>query len=66
MLMICIFYQYNCSLLHLFDHGFVQALLCLSTGSIIHALNDEQGITKMSSTKIITPVSYICIFIGSI
>jgi len=66
MVMICGFSQYNASLFHLINHGFFKALLFLSAGSIIHALNDEQDIRKMGSMRMITPLSYICIFIGSI
>nr|ALO20660.1 NADH dehydrogenase subunit 5 [Catablema vesicarium] len=66
MVMICGFSQYNSSLFHLLNHGFFKALLFLSAGSIIHALTDEQDIRKMGSMRFITPLSYICIFIGSI
>ena len=66
MVMICGFSQYNTGLFHLINHGFFKALLFLSAGSIIHSLSDEQDIRKMGGMKIITPVSYICIFIGSI
>ena len=66
MVMICGFSQYNTGLFHLVNHGFFKALLFLSAGSIIHALSDEQDIRKMGIMKIITPFSYIAIFIGSI
>ena len=66
MVMICGFSQYNSSLFHLLNHGFFKALLFLSAGSIIHALTDEQDIRKMGSMRFITPLSYVCIFIGSI
>lgn len=66
MVMICGFSQYNSALFHLINHGFFKALLFLSAGSIIHALTDEQDLRKMGSMRIVTPLSYICIFIGSI
>lgn len=66
MVMICGFSQYNSSLFHLLNHGFFKALLFLSAGSIIHALTDEQDVRKMGSMRYITPLSYACIFIGSI
>lgn len=66
MVMICGFSQYSTGLFHLINHGFFKALLFLSAGSIIHALSDEQDIRKMGIMKIITPFSYIAIFIGSI
>lgn len=66
MVMICGFSHYNSSLFHLVNHGFFKALLFLSAGSIIHSLNDEQDIRRMGLMINVTPLSYICIFIGSI
>lgn len=66
MVMICGFSQYNAGLFHLVNHGFFKALLFLSAGSVIHSLNDEQDIRKMGGLKHITPLTFICIFIGSI
>nr|ALO20621.1 NADH dehydrogenase subunit 5 [Melicertum octocostatum] len=66
MVMICGFSQYNSGLFHLINHGFFKALLFLSAGSIIHALSDEQDLRKMGGMSLITPLSYSCIFIGSI
>lgn len=65
MLTICGFSYYNTSLFHLFNHGFFKALLFLSAGMIIHALNDEQDIRKMGGLKNILPYSLICLSIGS-
>lgn len=66
MVMICGFSQYNLSLFHLINHGFFKALLFLSAGSIIHAINNEQDMRKTGSLKNLLPLSYICIFSGSI
>lgn len=66
MVMICGFSQYNTGLFHLVNHGFFKALLFLSAGSIIHALNDEQDFRKMGSMNNITPFTYSCIAIGSL
>lgn len=66
MVMICGFSQYNSGLFHLVNHGFFKALLFLSAGSIIHALGDEQDMRRMGAMKVVTPLTYICIFIGSI
>jgi NADH-ubiquinone oxidoreductase chain 5 len=66
MVMICGFSQYNAGLFHLVNHGFFKALLFLSAGSIIHALNDEQDFRKMGGMNLITPFSYVCIVIGSV
>ena len=66
MVMVCGFSQYNSGLFHLVNHGFFKALLFLSAGSVIHAMMDEQDIRKMGALRLITPLSYTCIFIGSI
>merc|ERR1739842_157297 len=47
MVMICGFSHYYCGLFHLFNHGFFKALLFLSAGSIIHAVNNEQDMRKI-------------------
>ena len=66
MVMICGFSQYNTGLFHLVNHGFFKALLFLSAGSVIHALNDEQDFRKMGSMNNITPLTYTCIIVGSL
>ena len=66
MVMICGFSHYHCGLFHLFNHGFFKALLFLSAGSIIHAVNNEQDMRKTGNLKITLPLSYICIVIGSL
>lgn len=65
MVIICGFSYYDLSLFHLLNHGFFKALLFLSAGSIIHAINDEQDIRKVGGTLQSIPFSYICMFIGS-
>ena len=66
MVVICGFSYYDLSLFHLLNHGFFKALLFLSAGSIIHAVNDEQDIRKIGGVLQSIPFSYICMFIGSI
>ena len=66
MIMICGFSFYDLGLFHLINHGFFKALLFLSAGSIIHAINDEQDMRKYGSLKIFLPSIYIFIIIGSI
>lgn len=53
------------SLFHLNNHAFFKALLFLSSGSIIHTINDEQDIRKMGGLKLLLPYVYITINIGS-
>lgn len=57
---------YNISLFHLFNHAFFKALLFLSAGSVIHAINDEQDMRKMGSLISFLPVTYSAILIGSL
>nr|WJJ70249.1 NADH dehydrogenase subunit 5 [Agalma elegans] len=66
MVMICGFSHYYCGLFHLFNHGFFKALLFLSAGSIIHAVNNEQDMRKIGGVKFTLPLSYICIVVGSL
>jgi NADH-ubiquinone oxidoreductase chain 5 len=66
MIMICGFSFYDLSLFHLINHGFFKALLFLSAGSIIHAINDEQDMRKYGALKNLLPLIYIFITIGSI
>jgi len=66
MVMICGFSHYYCGLFHLFNHGFFKALLFLSAGSIIHAVNNEQDMRKSGSLKATLPLSYISVIIGSL
>ena len=57
---------YNISLFHLFNHAFFKALLFLSAGSVIHAINDEQDMRKMGSLISFLPITYSAILIGSL
>ena len=58
--------NYFASIFHLFNHGFFKALLFLSAGSVIHAMNDEQDLRKLGGLVSIMPVTYVCMFIGSL
>ena len=54
------------SLYHLFNHGFFKALLFLSAGCIIHALNNEQDVRRMGGLMRHLPCSYQYIVLGSL
>ena len=47
MIFICGLSYYSIGVFHLFNHAFLKALLFLSSGSVIHAMNDEQDFRKM-------------------
>jgi proton-translocating NADH-quinone oxidoreductase chain L len=58
--------NYIFSLFHLLTHAFFKALLFLSAGAIIHALQNEQDIRRMGSLRFFLPFCYISTFIGSL
>ena len=57
---------YNVGLFHLANHAFFKALLFLTAGGIIHAVNDEQDMRKMGGLIRILPLCYSIILVGSI
>jgi len=57
---------YNVSFFHLINHAFFKALLFLTSGIIIHALNNEQDTRKMGGMVKLLPYSYSFMLIGSL
>lgn len=66
MVMVCGVSNYSISLFHLLNHGFFKALLFLSAGSVIHAVNGEQDMRKMGGLIRSIPFTYTMILIGSL
>jgi NADH-ubiquinone oxidoreductase chain 5 len=58
--------QYHLALYHLVNHAFFKALLFLSAGSVIHAINDEQDQRRMGGLIRFIPFTYTMILIGSL
>lgn len=58
--------QYNVALFHLVNHAFFKALLFLSAGSIIHAMDNEQDMRRLGGLVKLLPFSYSMILIGSL
>ena len=58
--------NYSVGFFHLTNHAFFKALLFLSAGSVIHAVNDEQDMRKMGGLKNLVPFTYSMIVIGSL
>lgn len=66
MALVCGIGEFSLSLFHLFNHAFFKALLFLSAGSLIHSLSDEQDFRKSGNLKWSSPLSLICVVIGSL
>jgi len=66
MITACGLSAYNASIFHLSNHAFFKALLFLSAGSVIHAMNNEQDLRKMGGLINLLPFTYTMILIGSL
>lgn len=58
--------SYSVGIFHLGNHAFFKALLFLSSGAVIHAINDEQDIRKIGGLAKLLPITYCFILFGSI
>ena len=59
-------FSYTIAIFHLTTHAFFKALLFLGSGSVIHAMHDEQDITKMGGLKSKIKITFITFIIGSL
>jgi NADH-ubiquinone oxidoreductase chain 5 len=66
MVFACGLSNYSISMFHLINHAYFKALLFLSAGSVIHALNDEQDMRRMGGLLQVLPYTYVMILIGSL
>ena len=57
---------YQASIFHLITHAFFKAMLFLCAGSVIHAMGDEQDMRKMGGIWRKVPITYGCMWIGSL
>jgi len=57
---------YSAAIFHLFTHAFFKALLFLGSGSVIHAVSDEQDMRKMGGLRKLIPVTYWMMVIGTL
>ncbi len=57
---------YPVAIFHLFTHAFFKALLFLGSGSVIHAVSDEQDMRKMGGLYRIIPVTYAMMLVGTL
>ncbi len=57
---------WTAAIFHLMAHGFFKGLLFLDSGSVIHAVHDEQDMRKMGGLSKKIPITYWTMLIGSI
>ena len=57
---------YTAAMFHVTTHAFFKALLFLGSGSVIHAMSDEQDIRKMGGLRKKIPVTHITFLIGTL
>jgi len=57
---------YPAAIFHLFTHAFFKALLFLGSGSVIHAMSDEQDMRRMGGIYKLIPFTYAMMWIGSL
>lgn len=57
---------FGAGIFHLMTHAFFKALLFLGSGAVLHAMHDEQDITKMGGLRKYMPTTYKTFLVGSI
>jgi len=57
---------YGAGIFHLFTHAFFKALLFLCSGSVIHAMSDEQDMRRMGGLRKLIPYTYWTMIIGTL
>ncbi|MEQ9144655.1 MAG: NADH-quinone oxidoreductase subunit L [Parvibaculaceae bacterium] len=57
---------YEAAMFHLFTHAFFKALLFLGSGSVIHAMSDEQDMRRMGGLYKLIPATWVMMLIGTL
>jgi len=57
---------YQIGIFHLFTHAFFKALLFLGSGSVIHAMSDEQDMRKMGGLRKHLPYTWAMMLAGTL
>ncbi len=55
---------FGAAMFHLMTHAFFKALMFLGSGSVIHAMHEEQDIRKMGGLKKYMPITHWTFFFG--
>jgi NADH-quinone oxidoreductase subunit L len=55
---------FGAAMFHLMTHAFFKALMFLGSGSVIHAMHEEQDIRKMGGLKKYLPITHWTFFFG--
>lgn len=55
---------FGAGMMHLMTHAFFKALMFLGSGSVIHAMHEEQDIRKMGGLKKYLPITHATFVIG--
>ncbi|MCB0369082.1 MAG: NADH-quinone oxidoreductase subunit L [Bdellovibrionales bacterium] len=55
---------FGAGMFHLMTHAFFKALMFLGSGSVIHAMHEEQDIRKMGGLKKYMPITHLTFFAG--
>ena len=55
---------FSASMFHLMTHAFFKALMFLGSGSVIHAMHEEQDIRKMGGLRKYMPITHITFLMG--
>ncbi|HSK51770.1 MAG TPA: NADH-quinone oxidoreductase subunit L, partial [Clostridia bacterium] len=57
---------FTAAIFHLMTHGFFKGLLFLGSGSVIHAVHEEQDMRNMGGLRRKIPVTYWTMLVGSV
>ncbi len=57
---------WTAAIFHLMTHGFFKGLLFLGSGSVIHAVHEEQDMRRMGGLSRRIPITYATMLIGSL
>lgn len=55
---------FGAAMFHLMTHAFFKALMFLGSGSVIHAMHEEQDIRKMGGLKKYLPITHLTFLMG--